>query len=507
MKKQQKATINLLVLSAFFVLLFFAFYPTQPQMSDEAEYSRNAHNLLKGVTSVDSPELSYNFVGDQEKYFSRYPQTASLFLLPLMPLGQRALFITSLAFFFLGLYFFVKLLDENKLSRAWGFLYLSYVPFLFHTTTLMIDLPSAALILGAFLYHQKKKPYLTGLLLGIALLLKNTNVLALAIIGLISIYRYQARWKEFFSYWARVASTFFPFMFVFFAHNHHMYGGILKSGYFFLQNNVLTITGLPNFADLYLQNVSHYFTFLLIFMPGMLLLALLGKYKLKAETLAYTFVTVFVLSAINNLPSLRIEDLIINYRFVFVAVPPLLVGYAAFIEQKILDKIKPVKRNLTWILAIACAITLVCSIPLLDIKSQASERTAKITQDIYSNVPEGSLVVGIKDAQYFSEHYGNIGYLSLRYPAGYEEAEKVVEEKIDEYLEDNRKVYLLYLDTPDFETKGVSEQRDTLDEIRQNHASAIIFESSYPVKGVGYSSTIRLELVEISKSSHNEMSK
>lgn len=489
-----RETKILLGFALAFILLFIIFYPSAPQMSDESEYFRNVHLLLQGKTAVDKPELAYNYVSNEGRFFSRYPTSAALFLAPFALLGIKGVFIFGLFFFFLGAYFFVKLLDFHKLSRIWGLFYFAYTPFLFHATTLMNDLPSAALVTGAFYLFLRKKHALSGALFGLATLLKVTNLFGLLLLCTIGAYDF-LRKREKLTPFITLGLAAAPFVLLLFAHNWYLYGGPLASGYGFMHNNAQFLFGNPDYPIPALSNFFHYLGFLLLFYPAMPILAAIPRYNFKRETLLYAAFLVLFFANNNNLLKFTPDDLIIHYRLIFPAVPLLMIGYAHFWQKTALTL--KLSRYIVPLFMVAASISLVLFVPVLDLKAQGSARTLAITQDLYSHTENGSLLIGVQEGNYLNEYFGERAYISTLRPLGYNEPEQLLAQKVPEYLALG-KVYLIELDTPYYSYKrNFSSSQEILQRVREQHQVREVFKRDYNIHNFYYNNTITLTLHEL----------
>ncbi|PIN75609.1 hypothetical protein COV18_02065 [Candidatus Woesearchaeota archaeon CG10_big_fil_rev_8_21_14_0_10_37_12] len=494
-----KKSFLLLLTSSLLLLvfLFFWFHPTIPLMSDESEYLRNAYLLTQGITGYSDEEFAYGFVGSDDRFFSRYPLTASIFIVPFLVGGLNTIFLFGLFFFLLGFFFFYKLLQENKLSPWWSFLYFGYLPFLYHATTLMMDLPSMALVLGAFYFYVKKKHGFCGIFLGLATLVKSTNFLAAIVIGVFILINIVKKKEKVCSLLKLVLGTV-PFLIILLLHNWHVYGDFLGSGYFFIHNNFQFLFGHENASGLYFGNLFRYFLFLNVFYPGMLILAFLSKYSLRKEAIAYALLSLLFFSSVNAIVKLDPLNLISMYRFIFPIIPLLFIGYAHFFEQSVFSRFKKMKKHFGKIMLLCCVLSLVAFVPLFDLKSQGSSRSEKIITDIYANTVNDSLIIGVQEGNYFSELFGVRGYVGILRPVGFENGELVAENKTIEYLKNGKKVYVLYLDTPNYSYKsGISETKAVLDNIRNEHGSNLVYEKSYMIGNIFYNSEISVQLFEL----------
>ncbi len=480
----RRDTLILSGLVFLFLILFFAFYPKIAQVSDESEYLRNAYFLTKGITHVTEPEQAYNFVGAQGIFFSRYPLTGSLFLVPFLAGGLSTVFLFGLFFFLLGLYFFVKLLDSHELSRLWAVVYLGYVPFLLHSTTLMQDLASMSLVLGSFLYYSRKKYVFMSVCLGTSILFKVTNILAavLFLFVLHDLWKKQELSKGWKSKSCKHVVTsgvvFVGFFCIVLVHNYLQYGG-LTTGYSFLHNNTQFIRD-PLIA---LTTFFHYLVYLVLFYPGMLLVCLSCRFALKREILTYTTLLLFFISLVNNPVGLSINEFLFSYRYLFPCIPLLMFGYVSWLQTK--------KIQWNLVLPIAGIVLLLASAPVLYVKQQSSVRAAALVHDLYANTDEGSLIIGVQESNYFNEMFGNRSYVGILRPVGFENGTRTAEEAIARH----GSYYVLYLETPYYDYKaGIPESQAVLDSWNRGE---LVLNQSYPLQTRFFSNTISARLYRV----------
>jgi len=494
-QKTRKGIIALHII--LYCALFLWFYPSIPQISDESEYFRNAVLLAQGSIGTTAPEYAYNYVGAGSMFVSRYPLTASMFLVPLVQIGIWALFLFGFFFYLIGLYFLLLLLKSAKLSPLWSLLYVSYLPFIFHSTTVMTDLPSAALIVGMLHFYYNKRFVHAGIFGALSLLLRVTNVLAIGALFLVLISE-RPSWRDVKRIASRMGIPLLVCIGILAVQNKVMYGSAFASGYGFLKNNVQFLWDRPEFLQLVLQNMRNYVLMLNLLYPLMLLCAIIAKYPLKKFTLLYAALLLAFVSLVNNLPGFDLQSLIIDYRYVFPLIPFLFVGYAAFIKQQVIPRSTFLKRHGEKVLATGCMLLLLSAIPMLSMKQEASERTRAIVDDLYQHTDSGSLIIGTQEGSYFNEQFGKRGYISLLRPVAFDNSEELAAEKIKEYLDAEHKVYLLFVDAPHYDYKrGISKTKENLEAIQTTHASTEVYSKVYGLEGAGYANAINVTLVEI----------
>jgi 4-amino-4-deoxy-L-arabinose transferase-like glycosyltransferase len=193
-KPRTGRTTWLLVAGAvLYVLTFLALYPRTTAIVDEDAYLTETFLLRTGRLSyegspVPAPHMTVESDG---RLTSKYPPGTSLFLLPFILFGWRAVFISGLLLALAGTALFVLTLRRlaPEAAPAWALLYLFYPAVVLLSRTVMSDLLAATLVLAAFCCLLRRRGWLiaSGLLLGFACLVRYSNAIFVPVFLLLAL--------------------------------------------------------------------------------------------------------------------------------------------------------------------------------------------------------------------------------------------------------------------------------------------------------------------------------
>jgi hypothetical protein len=184
----------------------------------------------------------------------------------------------------------------------------------------------------------KTKSYLNGILagwsMGIAVLIRYTNVVPLGLFILLWTISYAQGSSEVKSFFATNIKLFLsiligglPFLIFFLILNSYLYGSPFRSGYSISHEEIFLLGNIFKY-------IWGFVISLLLIYPGMLIGSLLIKGKEKWIYFIPFISTLLLYSAcINSLFEGRILDLIIGIRFIVPVIPFLLIPYAKFLNQ------------------------------------------------------------------------------------------------------------------------------------------------------------------------------
>lgn len=156
---------------------------------------------------------------------------------------------------------------------------------------------------------------------------------------------------------------------------------------------------------------------LLILYPLMLLALFLYKGKGRAELIISSMAVLILYSASAafladpTLNTISISNTIFGTRYLLPIMPLLLASYAPFIEA-VLKRIDSRKA-----VAIAAVLLLALGVPVLQAQAALTERNLRISEAIYQNTAEGSVIIG-NDINYLFllEEIGERGYIDIKTP-------------------------------------------------------------------------------------------
>jgi len=263
-KSRSGRTVWLPVAGALLCLLtFLALYPRTTAIVDEDAYLTEAFLFRTGRLSyegspIPAPHMTIEMDG---RVTSKYPPGTALFLLPFTLLGWRAVFVSGLLLALAGTVLFGLILRRlsPETDLAWTLLYLFYPAVVLISRTIMSDLLAATLVLAAFYFLLRRGGWLlaTGLILGLACLVRYSNAILVPVFLLLAIRPAGSRLRSV----LLLLAGFAPVAVAIAAYNAYAYGSPLSFPMY------LTGQFSPAF---FLHNVRYYGTALLILYPLML---------------------------------------------------------------------------------------------------------------------------------------------------------------------------------------------------------------------------------------------
>jgi hypothetical protein len=162
--------------TAFLLALLALFYPRTAVVTDEVCYLSVANYLVTGKAFDRSSEAWFwKEEGDHERrtLFSASP-TFSALLIPFVAVGWRSTFLLGTLAHVLAFGGMIYVLHRRGFNPVWAMLYLLYPTFVLYSRMVMVDVPSAALVvLMLVLLHRERPNYFAvGLVMGFALMVK-----------------------------------------------------------------------------------------------------------------------------------------------------------------------------------------------------------------------------------------------------------------------------------------------------------------------------------------------
>jgi len=263
-KPRSGRTAWLLIAGAvLYILTFLALYPRTTAVVDEDAYLTEAFLFRTGRLSyegspIPAPHMTVKSGG---RLASKYPPGTSLFLLPFILFGWRAVFVSGLLLALAGTLLFGLILQRlsPETDPAWALLYLFYPAVVLLSRTVMSDLLAATLVLASFYCLLRRGGWLfaSGLILGLACLVRYSNAIFVPVFLLFVLREAGSRLKGALS----LLAGFVPMAGLMLAHNAFAYGSPLSFPMY--------LTG--NFSPAYfLHNVCYYGTALMVLYPLML---------------------------------------------------------------------------------------------------------------------------------------------------------------------------------------------------------------------------------------------
>ncbi len=323
--------ISLLLLTAMFV----AFFPSRSVNVDEQDYLHNAQLLVSGqVRQTCDGSASQYQVNDY--CVSKYNLGTSLFLIPAALTAPPVGFVISFMVFAAGIVIFYKLLKLMRINPIFVFLYALFPAFVYYSRTLMSETYSATLILAVvyFLWQEQILPklhwgVLAGLAAGLAVFVRYTNVIPIAMIFLVLYLPalFRRNLQDMLTHLFGVLLGGLPWVIIILAVNSYLYGAALRSGYYFSgEESVFIINQVPQFLLMFAGGLS-------LLYPLMLELPILIRTRLSLLLLPVIATVVFYAGIPNTAFEGRLLDLILGLRFLVPVMPLLIIMYAASLHK------------------------------------------------------------------------------------------------------------------------------------------------------------------------------
>ncbi len=358
---------NLKFCLIFLLLGQLSFYPNIYTNIDEFNYHQNAKNIIKNnlrqeCNKEDWSQFEVIIKGDKYCIY-KYNIGTSILLTPVTFISNNLIFINTLLFFSISVVVFNQLLQKYKLNSLLLYIYAWFPAFVYFSRTVLSEIYSATFVLLTFYFldnflelnvnlglikkdslrskltSKKVQGFCAGVCIGVAVLVRYTNVIPLGILGLSFLYRwikknnqmrFQQRFIALINDWKFIILGGIPFLILFFVLNKYLYGGIIATGYDLSPSDT-------NFQIKNLMKVGwKHLLILNLFYPGLLFLGLFSKFEYKWE-LFITSLSLLFLYSIRGFDKFepRVLDLILGLRYYIPIVPLLLLSYGSFINEKL----------------------------------------------------------------------------------------------------------------------------------------------------------------------------
>jgi hypothetical protein len=326
-------------------VVFFHFYPVTFASLDEHDYLNNANLILHGQLRQTCSETALTQFPVSDYCISKFNLGTSLFYIPAVLTNPRAAFAITFAMFALGIVLIHLILKQLKIDPIFTYLYAFYPSFVFFSRTLFSETFSATLIL-LLVYlllrftatHSWRVGVLIGLVTGLAIYVRYTNIFTLVVM-LVCFWtsELQLNWKniwsfdmnldKFWHYIGPIVVGLLPAMGLIMAVDIYLYGGFLRTGYYYAGEQMLNFSQAPL---LLLQ----FGVALCLAYPGMLIVAFVTKMTQRNWILfpALTSI-VFYLGYAHSLFEGRILDLVVGIRYLVPIIPLLLILYFKWLNK------------------------------------------------------------------------------------------------------------------------------------------------------------------------------
>ncbi len=330
---------RIFILSIIFLsILFLIFYPSKYISIDENQYLANSYRLLTNEVQSDCHDIN-NYPGlhfaPNHTCVSKYNLGASLIIFPVVFVGENYVFVIVFTAFILSAFFFYKILLELKVEKFFIVFYIFYPPFIYFSRTVFSEIFSI-LFINIFLYtflenknNLRVKNYITGGVIGIATLVRYTNLIIFASFLLLYTLK-EHKFKKAFS----IALGALPFGILIMILNKLLYGSFFASGYSLSGEEVFSLGNLG-------INMPKYLILLTAIYPLMFIALFISKYKNKLLMIAPSVLILILYSLYPyNFFEGRIIDFIVAGRVLIPIIPFLLISYLYVLNNKISIRLK-----------------------------------------------------------------------------------------------------------------------------------------------------------------------
>lgn len=185
------------LLLGFFLFCFAIFYPKMLLLLDEYSYFNRGLALSQFSTELIIPDLTGTSSIDLSG--SRYlPGTPLLIAFFIALLGNKSVFLIGAFCFAISTFLMIKVLEKLKLNPLGILFFFTFPPLLMLTRTVMSGMPSL-LCTSLFLYllicksKSRWQYFLLALIVGLATLFRETNILVFGFFGL-SLFWTEKKW-------------------------------------------------------------------------------------------------------------------------------------------------------------------------------------------------------------------------------------------------------------------------------------------------------------------------
>lgn len=387
---------SLLVISAIlYIFSFLIFFPSTYASIDEHGYLYNSVKLANGSLGEPSAEYAPRSIFNGEEYISNRFIGKSLFLLPFLFLGLIGVMFSGLVIHLLNFFILTKILDKVGVKKIFAVIYLLIPTFVWASRTLYPGLLVLTFFLLTFYFYlsnQKKHWVFAGFFAGLAVIVRNDAVIAVLALALTLLFLNPR--KLYYFVVGGIPLAIFLLIF-----NNYLFGGPLSVG----SGGVFSL--LFNFPSSMLQNILIYSVFLLFYLPLLLVSPFLeNKTKLKYEFIAFSIAYLYLNSLFTNFLAFdfSIDTLFTSrLRYLIPLLGILLIPYAALLEL-FFGKISAIKNNLPKVWTIIIIVLFIGTFFASSIHSNfLNEKRKSVSDLIYSNTPDNSLILGSSDDRMF----------------------------------------------------------------------------------------------------------
>lgn len=319
-------SIFVIGMGLLYAILYLIFLPRCFTILDESAYINTAYVLRQGTFYADVAGIpvvcTYPVHGH---YVSKYPPGMAILLALTSFLGWKTTLAVNLAVHLLTYWLVIRLLRRRKIPPAFAVLYLFHPTAVLYSRTVMADLPSGLLLTLAFSAFLNRRAAWCGACLGLAVLMRTANGLALPLFLLACFIPDPASGREPEERPAQIrnaaqmllgACPFLLFMVY--------YAQVVAGGQMAQHTGTFALRYVP-------QNLPLYLAGLLLFYPAMLAAPLLyrGPGRLLIGLLCGGFLGLYSLWYYHDQGSSTLETLIAGQRYFLAILPLFILAYSA----------------------------------------------------------------------------------------------------------------------------------------------------------------------------------
>jgi len=327
--------------SAFVLLLLFCFYPKAAVVMDEGRYLSATAHFLSGK-AFDRSSEAWFWKPSSDRVFVRTMFTAgpafSALLIPFVAAGWHSCFLLGTLVHVLGFGGMIYVLRRRGLSPLWALGYLLYPAAILYSRMILVDVPSAAVIvlLLVVLHWERPSYFAAGLVMGFALLLKLSNLPMVVTFALVTFVQDVAarrtgsgegagRWHW---RWLWMGLGMLPGLLLFAAVNTVFFNGPLGNGYI-----SVSMTGGFFRWQFLMEHLPFYVACLMTLYPFMLASPafLRGKYRWEMGLCCVAVLAFFSFYFYVDPGNTWYEFMVRGLRFHLSVLPFYILGYAYMI--------------------------------------------------------------------------------------------------------------------------------------------------------------------------------
>jgi len=397
----------LATLSLGFVLLYAGLYPPTYSIIDEQGYISYGLVLAEGTlfSDVAGVRAARSEHGADGHLVPEFGYGTSALLAPFVTIDWRASFAVIGIVHLLGSWLCVLALRRCGLPPIYAVLYLLHPVGVLYSRTAMADVPSATLMMAAVAAWagDRKNPWLTGLVLGLAPHFRVALVVPVAAFGAVVLIRdvvaSRREGRVDLGCTLRVALGLLPGVASWLALNTVAYGGPFDVPVVYPLSLAYVSENLPRY--LLSQNLIY---------PGMLLVALLFPSRLRLEagfvavaTIALYCTYRFLYTGFGPLSAIVIGD-----RFFLPLFPFLVIPYVAAIDTAILR----IPRWRPLLLGLGVAVLAIAATGISVAHQHRLENQAELQGLIYDSTPHEAVII-VPDMTAYEHFFDPLG---VRFP-------------------------------------------------------------------------------------------